>query len=43
MTENKEAIPTFSNSTDHLSNHARPNSEFKVQRQLSAAQYLLAS
>jgi hypothetical protein len=37
MTGNKEAIPNFSISTDHLSDHARPNSEFKVQWQLSAA------
>jgi hypothetical protein len=37
MTEDKKAIPNFSNAIDHLSNCARPNSEFKVQWQLSAA------
>ena len=31
MPQDKEAIPNFSNSTDHLSNRARPNSESKVQ------------
>jgi hypothetical protein len=31
MPEDKEAMPNFSNSKDHLSNRARPNSEFKMQ------------
>jgi hypothetical protein len=31
LRDNKEAIPNFSNSTDHLSNRARPISEFTEQ------------